>query len=471
MARLGAFCFPGTGHINPMTALARRLQQRGHEVVIFGIADTEARIRANGVEFHLIGELDYPLGTLQKLDQRLGELKGLETFRFTVERVKNTARMILRDGPNAVRAAKVDALLVDEGDMGGNVAEHLGLPYVSIAFFPPLRQDDRIPPFCFGWQAGQDWRSRLRNRMGMTLLSRVAWPIFRLVNAQRKEWGLKPLKRSTDALSRIAQIAQLPEALEFDVQEKPRELHYAGPFVDAQQRPTVPFDWEKLDGRSLVYASLGTLQNGSEEIFRTIAEACVGLHAQLVISLGGGLDPKKLGKLAGDPIVVRYAPQLDLVKRAAAVITHAGLNTVLESLAEGVPLVCLPLGNDQPGVAARVKARGAGVVLARKKLNAARLRAALKEVLEDETFRAAARKVQFTVGQMDGLEVAANIIEESLRIGASELVARWADEKASGFVRCGHMRLRNEFSESDTREDEESSAGWTQAEAFAGEEE
>src|SRR6201994_1167221 len=197
MARIGAFCFPGTGHINPMTALARRLQQRGHVVVIFGIADTEAQVRAAGVEFSLIGEKDYPAGSLQKLDQRLGELKGLATFRFTVERVKNTARMVLRDGPDAVRRARVEAVLVDEADMGGNVAEHLGLPFVSIAFFPPLVQTDRIPPFCFGWKAGQDVLSRFRNRMGMRLLSHVAKPIFAEVNRQRAAWGLKPLKRST----------------------------------------------------------------------------------------------------------------------------------------------------------------------------------------------------------------------------------------------------------------------------------
>jgi hypothetical protein len=44
---------------------------------------------------------------------------------------------------------------------------------------------------------------------------------------------------------------------------------------------------------------------GSEAIFRTIAEACLGLDAQLIISLGGGLDPVRLGKLAGDPVMVR----------------------------------------------------------------------------------------------------------------------------------------------------------------------
>ena len=417
MARLGAFCFPGTGHINPMTALSKRLQERGHEVVIFGIADSEERVRANGIEFHCIGQEDYPAGTLQKLDQRLGELKGMATFRFTVERVKNTARMILRDGPGAVLEEKVDALLVDEADMGGNVAEHLGLQYVSIAFFPPLIQTDRIPPFCFGWSGGQDWASRLRNRLGMRLLSRVASPIFKLVNKQRKIWGLKPLRRSTDALSPLVQIAQLPEALEFQTEERPANLHYAGPFVDAGQRPAVDFPWERLDGRPLVYASLGTLQNGSEEIFRTIAAACAGLDAQLVLSLGGGLDPARLGSLPGDAVVVRYAPQLEIVKRAAAVITHAGLNTVLESLAEGVPLVAIPLGNDQPGVAARVVARGAGLVVPRRKLNAQRLREAVKAVLEEDRYRAAAEELKVAMRNVDGLEVAANVIEETLAIG------------------------------------------------------
>jgi UDP:flavonoid glycosyltransferase YjiC (YdhE family) len=72
-----------------------------------------------------------------------------------------------------------------------------------------------------------------------------------------------------------------------------------------------------------VYASLGTLQNGSEAIFRTIAEICGGLEAQLIISLGGGLDPVRLGTLPGDPVVVRFAPQLEILKRAEAVITHA----------------------------------------------------------------------------------------------------------------------------------------------------
>lgn len=60
-----------------------------------------------------------------------------------------------------------------------------------------------------------------------------------------------------------------------------------------------------------------------------------------------------LPELPGNPIVVNYAPQLELLKIADLTITHAGVNTTLESLSNGVPLVAIPITNDQPGVAAR----------------------------------------------------------------------------------------------------------------------
>lgn len=416
MARLGAFCFPGTGHLNPLTALARRLQQRGHTVIIFGIADVESRVRAAGIDFCLIGQSDYPLGTLQKLDQQLGEMTGTEVLRFTMNRVCNTARMVLRDGLEAVRNANLDALLVDEADMANNIAEYLGLPFISLALIPPMVNDNRFPPFYFGWSGSQRWWSRLRNEIAIRVLTRVARPIFDAVNEYRVAWGLHVGRHPGEGLSKLAQITQLPRALEFDVDPPPPNLYYTGPFVDPEQRPPVEFPWDRLDGRPLVYASLGTLQNQSRHKFRIIAEACAPLDVQLVMSLGGGLDREQLGNLPGDPVVVNYAPQLELVKRASVVITHAGLNTVLESLAEGKPLVCIPLGNDQPGVAARVKAHAAGVVLNPRRINAQRLRNAVRAVLQNDSYRLAARRIQTAIAEIDGLDRAADIIEDVLQI-------------------------------------------------------
>jgi zeaxanthin glucosyltransferase len=418
MARLGAFCFPGSGHINPMTALCRALEMRGHSVVLFGIADTEQRVRAAGIEFHQIGAADYPAGTLKALDDRLGQLSGMAAMRFTLERVKNTARMTFRDSPAAIREARVDALLIDETDMSGSVAEHLGIPFVSIAIVPPFLDDDGVPPFYFGWPAGRDWLSRFKNRMARRLLTMMTKPLAKLLNAQRREWGLKRIYRPTDSLSRIAQIAQLPRALEFESAQGPDLLHYTGPWVNAAQRPSVAFPWERLDGRPLVYASLGTLQNGMEPVFRTIAEACAGLPMQLVLSLGGGMEAEQLGKLAGDPLVVRFAPQLELIKRAQVVITHSGINTALEALHEGVPLVAIPLGNDQPGVAARVAARGAGLVVPRKKLSADRLQRAVQLVLDEPSYRERAQELGRVLRAIDGPAMAAEIIERALELRA-----------------------------------------------------
>ena len=99
--------------------------------------------------------------------------------------------MVLRDGPEAVRNANVDALLIDEADMANNIAEYLGLPFVSLALIPPLVPDNRYPPFYFGWSGSQRWWARLRNEIAIRVLTRVAAPIFDGVNEYRAAWGLK----------------------------------------------------------------------------------------------------------------------------------------------------------------------------------------------------------------------------------------------------------------------------------------
>jgi UDP-glucoronosyl and UDP-glucosyl transferase len=57
-------------------------------------------------------------------------------------------------------------------------------------------------------------------------------------------------------------------------------------------------------------------------------------------------DPGDLGPIPANTVVVRVAPQIELLKRSALCITHAGLNTTLEALAQGVPLVAIPIGYD-----------------------------------------------------------------------------------------------------------------------------
>lgn len=166
------------------------------------------------------------------------------------------------------------------------------------------------------------------------------------------------------------------------------------------------------------YASLGTLQNQLLWIFEKIAEACANLDAQLVI-LGGGASADSLPELPGNPIVVGYAPQLELLKRASLTITHAGLNTTLESLSNGVPMVAIPIANDRPGVSSRIAWTGTGEVVPLKKITVEKLHTAIAKVLTDDSYRQNALKLQKVMAQSSGVGKAADIIEQAVAIGHS----------------------------------------------------
>ena len=105
---------------------------------------------------------------------------------------------------------------------------------------------------------------------------------------------------------------------------------------------------------------------------------------------------------------------MELLKRTSACITHAGLNTVLESLAQGVPQLAIPVTFDQPGVAARIAHKQTGVVTSLDKLTAHHLSFLLEEVLTNCTYRDNARKLQKAIADTNGFSVAADLVEKSL---------------------------------------------------------
>src|SRR5262249_21608346 len=159
-----------------------------------------------------------------------------------------------------------------------------------------------------------------------------------------------------------------------------------------------------LTGEPIVYASMGTLQNGLVDIFRSITQAAIELkELQFVLAVGDQLDPKQLGAGPKNVMVVSYAPQIEILKRSSLCITHAGLNTDLESLASGVPMLAVPITNDQPGVAARITNKNVGVVLSPDHASPGNFVAAIKRVLEDSRFRDNARGLQEAIRSTNGL--------------------------------------------------------------------
>jgi zeaxanthin glucosyltransferase len=411
MKHFGIISPPVSGHINPFAALGRELLARGHRITYFQMPDLEEKIRSEGLDFSAIGGSDHPRGSLHESLAQLGQLKGTAALRFTIRAVARTSIMVCRDAPAAIRAAGVDALLVDQMEpAGGAVADHLGLPFVSICNALAINRDPIVPPPFTSWEYQDVWWAKVRNRVGYAASDWLTRPIAQAVAGYRRQWKLPALRSPDDSFSRLAQISQMPKEFDFPRTSLPSCFHYVGPLRRPMPAP-VPFPWERLDGRPLIYASLGTLQNSREPLFRCFAEACRGLDVQLVISHGGGLTKAEVAGLPGDPLVVSYAPQVELLARARLTLTHAGLNTVLDSLTNGVPLVTVPITYEQPAIARRVAWTGVGRSISLERLDVLGLRAVLFDVLERDRYRNKAAEMRAAIARAGGLLSAADLIE------------------------------------------------------------
>lgn len=424
MTHFGIICPAATGHLNPMTALGRELQRRGHRVTLIGVLDAQPKTSAAGLDFQAIAETESPPGTMARSFAQLGKLSGLAALRYTVSLFQESTALLLRDAPKAIKEAGVEALLVDQTtSAGGTIAEFLDIPFITICNALVLNQDDGVPPYFTSWSYNPAWWVRLRNRAGYYLYRRIIQPIRSVIDEYRRQWKLPPYSSPNDLYSKLAIISQQPVEFEFPRHDLPPWFHFTGPLHDATGRQKVDFPFEKLNGKPLIYASMGTLQNRSSEIFRCIAQACIGLDTQLVISLGGGSSSESLQNLAGEPLVVEYAPQLELLKKASLTITHAGPNTVLESLSNGVPMVAIPITNDQPGTGARLAWTGAGEVVLLSGLSVSRLRTAIERVLSQDSYKQNAARLQQAIHRSGGVSRAADIVEQAISTGKPVLAS------------------------------------------------
>jgi zeaxanthin glucosyltransferase len=413
MTHFGIICPAGDGHLNPMTTLGYEMLNRGHQVTVFGFPDAQAKTLASGLEFQPIGEKELPIGSIAEGFAQMGKLNGLAAFQYTIKLITQVSDLFLSQAPTIIKTAGVEALLVDQVSLeGGTIADFLNIPYITICSALLLNRDSHIPPILTTWQYSPTWRAYLRNQISYKLLNLVTKPIRETIAKYRRKWNLPLYSNPSDYYSKLAQISQQPIEFEYPRPNLPPYFHFTGPYHNPASRKPVPFPFEKLTGKPLIYASMGTVQNRLLDVFQQIASACEGLDAQLVISLGGGATPESLPSLPGNPIVVSYAPQLELLQKATLTITHAGMNTTLESLSNGVPMVAIPVANDQPGVAARIAWTAVGEVVPLKQASVPKLRTAIMKVLTEESYKKRAIALQEAIQRSGGVQKAADIIEQ-----------------------------------------------------------
>ncbi len=421
MAHFGVVAPAFPSHFAALSALGLELVARGHRVTFLHQPDAAAFVRDARLGFHAVGAGTHPAGSLAAALRRAADPGNPVGLRRVIADMARATDMLCRELPAAIEALRIDALIGDQMEAAaGIVAEAMALPFVSVACALPVNREPGIPlpvmPFAYGTSD-----RALRMVEGSTrVYDWLMAPHRRVIETQAARYGLPARARLDECLSLLAQISQTVEAFDFPRRELPGHFHHVGPLRAASALDYPGAVMPAVDnGRQFVFASLGTLQGHRFALFRRIARACRELDVQLLVAHCGGLVPKQEQALRRDGAtwVCAFAPQQAVLARADAVVSHAGLNTALDAIAAGTPILALPIAFDQPGVAARIRHAGVGMTASPRFAGTGTLARQLAGLLDEPVFAQRAAALAADVTQAGGTVRAATIVEQALGIG------------------------------------------------------
>jgi len=418
-----------TSTLHASLELARRLTERGHDVVFLSHADVGGAVESNGFRFvHLsadreaFDELRAGLAALRRgsVPARIRSLLRLPiTARRGRRRTVRGEELIEQLG-----AFDPDLLVVDiEAHVAVIVAAGMSVPTALTTFLFAIEPRPGVPPID-SWilpedQAGIDaaWdavrrrsasRRRRRRRSWRGLVDRFGPVSYATTSrdalrAVARRSGFD-LRGSTDTgqwlrphgYRHVPVLTTNLRELEFGEGASER-WHYVGPMVHTSRRETrSPVDgdrpWDAViercrtdPDRRLVYCSLGSYWAADTGLLRRIVEVFTR-HPEweLVVGLGGRADPAALGPVPQNVLVLSWAPQVEILVSADAAIVHGGSAGLNECIVSGVPMLVCSTGHlDQNGVAARVEYHGVGRACDGADVGSDRIEMLLHDVLTD----------------------------------------------------------------------------------------
>jgi zeaxanthin glucosyltransferase len=209
MARIGMFCLPGTGHLNPLAALAYELRRRRHSITFFSLADFAQVVTGRGFEPETFGEANYPEGALEADLEQLAEMEGRAAMQFTFTILARYQRAVLEEAGAALTRKAVEFCVIDQLDYAAaTLARICRIPFVTVSLALMMNGEDGVP--CSFELPSADPQQRERIREYHTILAQVQQPIFELVNQHLGRRNLAPVSQLSEVWSPLAQISQQP---------------------------------------------------------------------------------------------------------------------------------------------------------------------------------------------------------------------------------------------------------------------
>lgn len=202
----------------------------------------------------------------------------------------------------------------------------------------------------------------------------------------------------TAARSGPALVNALPE-----LQPRAHRFSFVGPLI----APATTEDWSAPDGPTLL-VSPGTVFARTPEFFRRIARAFTGTEWTVLIATSH-TQPSALGSLPANVIARPWLPQRQLLPRVDAFLTHGGMNSVQEALAQGARMLVTPRSREQRATARRL----AGLGLAHVWDPATSLVPAVERLLRDGRVLAKTTSMRSRLATYPAASLAADVLQDA----------------------------------------------------------
>ncbi len=228
-----------------------------------------------------------------------------------------------------------------------------------------------------------------------------------------ERYGLSPVElKDLFATEEELNIVALPREFQPDADTFDERHVFVGPCIAPRSNGSI-FTLDQLTDRPLLYISLGTVFNTDTKFYAACFEVFADSDWQVVMSIGTNIDPSSIGQKTPNNFVVSpHLPQLEILQNADMFITHGGMNSTMEAIYYGVPMVVVPQQPEQAMTAARVAELGLGISLEPEQVSASTMRHAVNAVCGDASYRRRVAEMQKAARDAGGYLRAANAIQQ-----------------------------------------------------------
>jgi UDP:flavonoid glycosyltransferase YjiC (YdhE family) len=367
------------GDLQPLIAVALGLRDRGHKLVFFGDTSVAAALQDLGIQT-VLSASEHDLGP--RLIATMKASQGLEQ----VEQGKQINRQLTAwsydlapSVQHLVREHRPDFLVTSLFGAGVAqlVAAAIKLPWcvINSTFYagpnPPKQLEHDFSP--------------------------RAVPLFR--------YYFLPLLQQASLV-----LHATDPSFDYNHADLPPRHHYTGPLLWESPASTPAYLAEP--GNPWVLVTLSSQEQDDLPIAQLALDGLAHRPVRVVLTIGSAHQPTELKHIPDNAWVEHYVPHSKVLERSTLLLSHAGHGSVMNALWYGVPMLLVPWGRDQPGVAARAQHLGVAKVIPRDQLTKEQLEQTIENILDDEQLQEAARRVAQRLRTQDPVAAACRLLEQ-----------------------------------------------------------